>query len=83
MASTYEVKRASILNQLRFFHVVDGLDLDVMHDQLERVLPLEMKLLLKKYIKVEENIILRTLNERVRTFDYGPSDISEKPSPIN
>ena len=36
------VKRASILNQLRFFHVVDGLCLDVMHDQLEGVLPLEI-----------------------------------------
>ena len=77
------VKRASILNQLRFFHVVDGLCLDVMHDQLEGVLPLEIKLLLKKYIKVEEYITLGTLIERIRTFDYGPSDISKKPSPIN
>ena len=82
MASTYGVKRASILNQSRFFHVVDGLDLDVMHDQLEGVLPLEIKLLLKKYIKVEEYITLGTLNERIRTFDYGSSDISNKPSQI-
>ena len=72
IASTYEVKKASILNQSRFFHVVDGLDLDVMHDQLEGVLPLEIKLLLKKYIKVEEYITHGTLNERIRTFDYGP-----------
>ena len=78
MASTYGVKRASILNQSLFFHVVDGLDLDVMHDQLEGVLPLEIKLLLKKYIKEEENITLGTLNERIRTFDYGPSDISKQ-----
>ena len=69
MASTYGVKRASILNQSLFFHVVDGLDLDVMHDQLEGVLPLEIKLLLKKYIKEEEYITLGTLNERIRTFD--------------
>ncbi|XP_067017868.1 uncharacterized protein [Acropora muricata] len=47
-----------------------------MHDQLEGVLPLEIKLLLKKYIKEEEYITLGTLNERIRTFDYGPSDIS-------
>ena len=31
----YGVKRDSILNQSKFFHVVDGLDLDPMHDQLE------------------------------------------------
>lgn len=35
LASTYGVKRASILDQSQYFHVVDGLDLDVMHDQLE------------------------------------------------
>ena len=78
MASSYGVKGASILNQLRFFHVVDGLDLDVMHGQLEGALPLEIKLLLKKYIKVEEYITLVTQNERIRTFDYGSSDISKK-----
>ena len=83
MASTYGFNRASILNQSRFFHAVDGLDLDVMHDQLEGVLPLEIKLLLKKCIKLEEYITLGTLNERIRTFDYGRSDISKKPSPIN
>ena len=83
MASTYGFNRASILNQSRFFHAVDGLDVDVMHDQLEGVLPLEIKFLLKKYIKLEEYITLGTLNERIRTFDYGPSDISKKPSPIN
>ena len=75
MPSTYGVKRVSILNQSRFFHVVDGLDLDVMHDQLEGALH-------KKYIKVEEYIALGTLNERIRTFDYGPSDISNNSRPI-
>ena len=75
--------RASILNQSSFFHAVDGLDLDVMHDQLEGVLPLEIKLLLKKCIKIEEYITPGTLNEKIRTFDYDPSDINKKPSPIN
>jgi len=54
LLSTYGVKRSSILNQSRYFHVVDGLDLDVMHDQLEGVLPLEIKLLLQKYIRVDK-----------------------------
>lgn len=42
LSSTYGVKRASILSQSRYFHVVDGLDLDVMHDQLEGTLPLQI-----------------------------------------
>jgi hypothetical protein len=35
MAKVYGVKRSSMLNMSKFFHVVDGLDLDIMHDQLE------------------------------------------------
>ena len=61
---------------------MDGLDLDVMHDQLEGVLPLEIKLLLKKYVREEEYFTVETLNERIQKFDYGPPDMSNKPSPI-
>lgn len=82
LASTYGVKRASILNQSQYFHVVDGLDLDVMHDQLEGVLPLEVKLLLKKYIQEEAFFTLQTLNERIENFDFGSPDVCNKPSPI-
>ena len=56
----YEIKRASVLNQSRYFHVVDGLDLDIMHDQLEEVLPLETKMLLRKVIQVDRVITLET-----------------------
>lgn len=82
LASTYGVKRASILNQSRYFHVVDGLDLDVMHDQLEGVLPFEIKLLLKKFVREQDFFTLDTLNERITKFDYGLPDLSNKPSPI-
>ena len=63
--STYGVKRSFILNQFRYFHVVHGLDLDVMHDQLEGVLPLEIKLLLQKYITVDKCLTLDVLNEKI------------------
>lgn len=82
MVSTYGVKRASILNHSRYFHVVDGLDLDVMHDQLEGVIPLEVKLLLKKYIQEDQYFTLQTLNERIANFAYGSEDLSNKPSGI-
>ena len=82
LASTYGVKRSSILNQSRYFHVVDGLDLDVMHDQLEGVLPLEIKLLLQKYITVDKYLTLDVLNERIAGFSYPLVDASNKPSLI-
>lgn len=80
--STYGVKRSSILNQSRYFHVVDGLDLDVMHDQLEGVLPLEIKLLLQKYITVDKYFTLEVLNERIAGYSYPLVDASNKPSLI-
>lgn len=82
LSSTYGVKRSSILNQSRYFHVVDGLDLDVMHDQLEGVLPLEIKLLLKKYINMDKYFTLDILNERISSFNYPLVDASNKPSSI-
>ena len=69
LSSTYGVKRSSILNQSRSFHVVDGLDVDVIHDQLEVVLPLEIKLLLKKYINMDKHFTLDILNERISSFN--------------
>ena len=80
LASTYGVKRTSILNQSRYFHVVDGLDLDVMHDQLEGVLPLEIKLLLQNFISLEKYLTLDILNERIAGFNYPLVDASNKPS---
>lgn len=82
LVSAYGIKRASILNQSRYFHIVDGLDLDVMHDQLEGVLPLQIKLLLKKCIREDEYFTLETLNDRIATFDYGSPEMSNKPSAI-
>ena len=42
LAMIYDVKSNSILSQSKFFRVVDGLDPDIMHDQLEGVLPLSV-----------------------------------------
>jgi len=61
---------------------VDGLDVDVMHDQLEGVLPLEVKLLLQRYITVESYFTLSILNDRIAEFNYPLVDVSNKPSSI-
>jgi hypothetical protein len=80
MSTVYGVKRDSILNRSQYFHVVDGLDIDVMHDQLEGVLPLQLKMLLTKYIIIDKLFTLRIVNDRIASFDYGPTDVKNKPS---
>ena len=62
LSTVYRVKRRSILNYSKFFHVIGGMDLDIMHDQLEGVLPTEVKLLLKKYINTDGYLTLDILN---------------------
>ena len=82
LCSAYGVKRSSVLNQSRYFHVIDGLDLDIMHNQLEGVLPLEIKMLIRKVVQEYRLITLDVLNERIANFNYGPVDQKNKPSPL-
>ncbi|XP_020616845.1 uncharacterized protein LOC110054828 [Orbicella faveolata] len=53
-----------------------------MHDQLEGVLPLEIKLLLQKFISVEKYFTLDILNRRMAAFSYPIVDACNKPSAI-
>nr|XP_058967542.1 uncharacterized protein LOC131794053 isoform X2 [Pocillopora verrucosa] len=53
-----------------------------MHDQLEGVLPLEVKILLQKYIQEENYFTLEIVNDRLERLWYPQSDASNKPSPI-
>ena len=81
LSTVYGVKRRSNLCDSQFFHVIGGMDLDVMHDQLEGVLPKEIKLLLSKYIG-NGYFNLDVLNCRLQGFNYGAADTRNKPSQI-
>ena len=78
----YGVKNKSILNQSKFFHVLDGLDPDIMHDQLEGVLPLTVKLRLKHFIQVDKYLTLDMLNHCIKAYNYGSADVTNKPSDL-
>lgn len=78
----YGVKSNSILNQSKVFHVVEGLDPDIMHDQLEGVLPLTVKLMLKHFIQVDKYLTLDVLNHRIKAYNYGSADVTNKPSEL-
>jgi hypothetical protein len=82
LSKTYGVCRLSVLCNSRYYHVVDGLPGDAMHDVLEGVLPYECKEMLKEFIFKEKYFTLEQLNERMRCYDYGYFNDKNKPSPI-
>jgi hypothetical protein len=81
IAKLYGILFDSILNELKYFHVIGGLTPDVMHDLLEGVVPLVVSqvvshCLKKKYFKLDE------LNQIIQDFNYGVAESRDKPSPI-
>ena len=82
IVTTYGVKKDSILNTSKYFHVTDGLAPDIMHDILEGVLMYETKELLKYYILEKKIFSLAELNRRIDYFPYRHSDAVNKPTTI-
>jgi hypothetical protein len=84
LSKTYGVnRRKSILNNSRYFHVVDGLPGDAIHDILEGVLQYECKEMLKVFIFEEKYFSLDQLNSKLKQFDYGYYNDKNRPSPIS
>lgn len=83
IATTYGVSGNSILNSSRYFHVVDGLAPDIMHDILEGTTQLTLKCLIRHLIYDKKLFTLGTLNERVSSFQYGIAEQKNKPSEIS
>ena len=76
------IKHDSCLNTLKYFHVTEGVCVDIMHDVLEGVAPLEVKLLLRQLIYEDNLFTLEQLNDRISSFDYGYMNEKNKPSVI-
>ena len=81
MATCYGINIESILNSSTYFHVVDGLPPDIMHDVPEGALPYEIKLMLRYYLQ-NRNINVKEVNKRLQEFNYG-ADASDKPSSLS
>lgn len=81
-STTYGILCESILNSSRYFHIVDGMIPDIMHDILEGTLQLHIKWLLKYLIIEEAFFPLDLLNTRICSFAYGPADTNNKPTII-
>lgn len=80
-SSEHGIKSRSVLNNFEFLKFGINLSADIMHDFLEEICQLELKLFLKFLIQKKLTSI-KEVNERIVTFDYGLQNRANKPSPI-
>ncbi len=73
---------ASVLDEIPHVSVAENIPHDVMHDLLEGVVPYEMRLLLTFLVNAK-HITIPTLNDRLKRFDFGYTESSDRPSPID
>ena len=77
----YGINRRSSLDSLPYFSVVEHMPHDIMHDLFEGVLPYEMILLIRHCVS-HSYMTLDTLNSRLSAFDFGYTEIGDRPAPI-
>ena len=81
-SKVYGINERSSLLDVKYFSMCDwGLPHDVMHDLFEGVVQYELKLLLLHCID-KNYFSLLDFNKRLISFDYGYSEVSDKPVPI-
>ncbi|KAF1391041.1 hypothetical protein PFLUV_G00064480 [Perca fluviatilis] len=71
--ATYGVNGPSPLNELKYFDVTKGFPPDIMHDLLEGVVPLTVKLVVCQAHK-EKHITIQEMNEELQQLHIGQND---------
>lgn len=74
----YGVNSSCPFDRLSYFSVTQALPPDVMHDLLEGVVPLVMKLVICK-AHTEKHITIREINEELQKMPIGQNDKTNKP----
>ena len=82
LASVYGVKRNFPLNQLKYFHVADGLPANIAHDMFEGFVPERIEHILKSLVS-DGLITIDQLNEATDRFPYSVVDKANKPVSIS
>ena len=78
----FGINRRSSLDSLSDFSVVKNMPHDIMHDLFESVIPYELKLLIGYCIN-KSYFSIHTLNHRLSAFDFGYSEIGDRPASID
>ncbi len=82
-STQFGINGPSELDKIQYFSVTQNIPHDVMHDLLEGVVPLEMKLLLTYLVDDAKCFSIATLNDRLSQFDFGYSEKSDTPTEID
>eukprot|EP00102_Acyrthosiphon_pisum_P011772 XP_008180637.1 PREDICTED: uncharacterized protein LOC103308656 [Acyrthosiphon pisum] len=77
------IVESCIWNNVNSFHVVYNYSVDLMHDLLEGVCNYDMSSIIRNFILEFKYFSLEALNNRIQFFDYGPSEIKNRPPLIN
>ena len=72
-----------LLNELDYFHVTENYTPDVMHDLLEGICPYIVRLFLCVLMREKKLFDLNFLNDRIQSFNYGSTDMSNKPPTLS
>ena len=78
----YGIKNGCALNELEYFHIVDGAPQDVAHDVLEGFAIDSLSPLLLHYIHAKV-LTVAEINRRINEFEYTELDRRNKPQPLN
>jgi hypothetical protein len=73
------VKSDCCFNQLSFYHCVDGIAPDIMHDLFEGIIPYEFTALVRS-LKKKKILNLDEINRCILSFKFGKIDKQSKPS---
>ena len=79
LARVYGIKNASPLNQLQYYHVVNGQPPDIAHDFFEGIIPNVLELVILYCVR-EGFFSLDFLNNQIENFPYEGTDKTNKPS---
>ena len=72
------IKKGCVLNELQYFHCIDNIVVDSMHDLLEGVAPYEISLIVQSLIEIGY-VTLGEVNEGINLFSYSLCDINNRP----
>lgn len=64
------IKRYCILNDLKYFHVIESNSLDLMHDVLEGAIPFILKYFFKNVIEMKI-FTIEDINNRIKSFHFS------------
>jgi len=82
LASAYGVSGEAAFHHLDSFDATHSLPPDCMHDILEGVIPITLRMCLRGLIK-SKFFTVKTLNERLRRFHFGSTDSANVPPAIS